>query len=289
MITKSMNIGRHDAAARRAFLWTALSVLLLTGIARAESHGFVGVLFGANSVEVAFDMAGTLERVHVGMGDRVERGQLIATLRDDALRGELAQARAELRAARAGVEAAAADLAEAENRHARRAGLVDILSDEEIDALRNEVRRQQARRELASADSDAAAARVERLELELDRMSLRAPFAGSVAIVLRRAREGVAARQPVLRLVDAAEPWVRFAVPRSDARWLRLGAPIEIAVDGSERAYAGAIRHISPEVELASDTIFVEARVELGEFGFARAGDMVRVRQAPEALALRQP
>jgi multidrug resistance efflux pump len=93
--------------------------------------------------------------------------------------------------------------------------------------------------------------------------------------------ERVAAGHSVARLISAGELWVRFAVPSAEARRIHPGGPVRVAPDGAgDHSRAGEIRRVAPEIDPATDMVFVEAVLEVEPSGAAPllAGEIVRVQ-----------
>jgi len=110
---------------------------------------------------------------------------------------------------------------------------------------------------------------VARLELELH--SVRAPFAGMVALVRGRPGEWVQPGAPVVRLVaiDRLRAW-GFA-PAAAADALKLGAAVRFTPETTDQPaaggaapqeFAGEIGFISPEIDPATHQVRVWARID---------------------------
>jgi len=120
--------------------------------------------------------------VAVQNGDYVEKGDVLARLRDDQYRERLRQAESELKIARAGAKRARATLKElqAQLKRTERLAESQYESEQQLEGLR-------ARVQGAEADVDEAEARVEQAEATVDERRsdlretvIRAPFSGYV-------------------------------------------------------------------------------------------------------------
>ncbi len=147
----------------------------------------MGRVTARETVDLAFEVGGTLRRLLPQEGAPVRRGETIAQLRLDAF--ERAVARAELQH-----EMAAREAARAHDLAARR-------SAPETRAEDTETARDLA--EVALRDARAA----------LDDAKLTAPFDGMVATRLAPEHGSVAPGQPVVRLHDLSEMRVKIAIP----------------------------------------------------------------------------
>jgi macrolide-specific efflux system membrane fusion protein len=231
-------------------------------------------------VDVSAEVSGVVREVRVGLGDRVESGQLLVSLASGEARSEAEQARAALETAKARAAQARAALDDVERILERRRAAAEVFSREEIQAI--ETRRDVARAELEAARSTVAErdAAVREVERRLAALEVRAPFAGAVTACLLDVGARVAAGQGVVRLISADELWVRFAVPSGQSRWLGPGRRVRVVPDGeAAAARAGEVRRVAPEIDPATDMVFVEARLDPGTGDAPRllAGEVVRV------------
>jgi RND family efflux transporter MFP subunit len=114
---------------------------------------FTGTLFPKSQFTVAPKIAGRLEKLLVNIGDRVNRGDLIALLDDDEYFQQVEQARAELDVATANVEEclSALNVAEREFERVRTLREKGISSESELDAAQAQYNAQEAKYRVALA------------------------------------------------------------------------------------------------------------------------------------------
>ena len=139
------------------------------------------VAYPGAEVVVGAELPGTLVRLLVEEKDAVRKGQLIAELRADDLRAELAEARARVDEAEADIRFAEVDLGRAERLLAEKVGTPEAADR----ARRN--------RDAAYARRETALASVRRLEAVLAKTRIVAPIDGVVItrfVQRRRARRG---------------------------------------------------------------------------------------------------
>lgn len=266
---------------RAAVLLLALLPGHSTSAPAPRDDGYLGVLFAQEGVDVSAEVAGVVREVHVGLGDRVEAQQVLVSLGSEDLGSEADQARAALETAKARVAQAQAGLDEVERLLERRRAAEEVFSREEVQAI-------ETRRDVAKAECEAARSTVaerestlRELERKVKALDVRAPFAGAVTVCRLDVGARVKAGESMVRLISADDLWVRFAVPSGESRWLRAGRAIRIVPDGDATAACGGeIRRVAPEIDPATDMVFVEGVVEAGGEGAPRllAGEIVRVR-----------
>ncbi|MEE4348639.1 MAG: efflux RND transporter periplasmic adaptor subunit [Pacificimonas sp.] len=148
---------------------------------------FFGQVRARETVDLSFDVGGTMVLLVPEEGERVSRDDLLASLDLDPF--ERAVERAELALAMA----------------TREAERTATLADRQVGAV--------ARAEDAATARDMAAVALRDARAALADASLRAPFDGLVAVRITPAFSAVSPGQPILRLHDLSELRVEFALP----------------------------------------------------------------------------
>lgn len=247
-----------------------------------QQPGYLGVVVARESVDVAAEVAGRVESVVVRPGDRVERGDLVARLDRRELAQGLVMAEASLSAVEAEVERSRVELQEARTRYERRAKIPDTFSREELAAAELEMQTAEAAHQAAVARANEQKARVGQLRDGLQRTDVRAPFGGTVALRYLDPGATAAAGSPLVRLITSDELLVRFAVPPEEAAALGEGAAVDIALETTGGTVPGQVVQVSPEIDSASQMVFMEARLASQQAGGSpvRSGLVARVHPA---------
>jgi multidrug efflux system membrane fusion protein len=134
-----------------------------------EWDEYMGRFEAVESVEVRARVGGYLEQVNFRDGAHVGKGDLLFVIDPRPYRAELARARGDLSQVRARLALAKTDLARAERLFARR-----VLSEEELDARRKNLRE-------AGAAIQSAQAAMAMAKLNLDFTEVRAPIGGRIS------------------------------------------------------------------------------------------------------------
>ncbi len=245
-----------------------------------DEPGFLGVLLPRQSVDVASEVEGRLIAIHVREGDRVRRGQTVATLDRGQIQRDLEMAQASLRAAEAEVARRRVELKEADNRLSRRLVIPESFPKEEIQQAELQKQASQADLESALARSAEQRARVAQVQGRVARSDVRASADGTVS---RRYLEPGALTgpgQPILRLISAGDLIVRFAVPPERARSLAAGQRVEVRMEGLP--LPATLEQVSPEVDPPSGMVLLVAALDPvpGAGGRVKPGSTVRVHFA---------
>jgi multidrug efflux pump subunit AcrA (membrane-fusion protein) len=116
---------------------------------------------------------------------------------------------------------------------------------------------EQARLEVAEQQ-----AVVDRIESDLRKTVIRAPFSGYVVQRLTEIGEWVAAGGPIAEMVDIHAVLVRVDVPEDAMPYVAVGQSARVQVDALRRAFSGNIRHVIRQGEERARTFPVEVEVD---------------------------
>jgi RND family efflux transporter MFP subunit len=239
----------------------------------AAVHRLPGVIAARSQADLGFRVGGKLLTRPVEVGDRIEAGEVVATLDETDLRLELEAAEAELDAARIALEKAEIDLERVTSLESR-----GWASDKAADDMTVAVEAQRAR--LLQAERS--------VELARNRMSyatLHADASGVVTATPVEAGQVVAVGQTVVQVArDGARDAV-VAVPEAMLDGLEdVEASVELWSDPG-RSLPASLRELSPVADAATRTF--EARFALPEGADAALGMSVTVSLAEDSGAPR--
>jgi cobalt-zinc-cadmium efflux system membrane fusion protein len=200
--------------------------------------------------------------VHVRIGDRVPRGQLLVTLQSEqasAARAEYAKAGAELKA-----HASAARYARAALERAERLLELKAVSRQEVERARVDSEEADAARVQAQADVQRAEDTLTHLGVSeaAGEMEVRAPIAG--VVLSRDAAPGsvVDAGAPLVTVTDPTTLWLDIAATERVAPLLRRGSRVQFAVpELLPRTFDATIENVGGALDPATRTLPVHAVV----------------------------
>lgn len=247
--------------------------------AGAATKGWIGVVVAAESVDVTAESPGRLIAVEVGIGDVVRAGQRLAVLDTRALAQEMEMARSALTAAQAEERRAADEAAEAEARQARRQQSPELFSAEDLAEVALRAKTARSTLEVARARVAEQQARLRQLAANSAKSEVRAPFSGRVAERFVDAGALVGPGTAVVRLISSGDVLIRAAVPPQEAKGLAVGDAIVAQVRTQGARAEGTVSRIAPELDAASQMVFIEARLAPGRAGEIQAGAVVEVRR----------
>jgi membrane fusion protein (multidrug efflux system) len=201
-----------------------------------EGLALVGQLEADESVMLRAETSGIVESVEFREGQEVAAGAVLFRLR-------AAEQRARLREAEAQV----------------------VLTDEawkRAQALAGEKVVSAAEVDQARANRDAAHARVDLARVVLDRMTIRAPFAGMLGPRLVSPGDRVTDETDLVQIDAVANLKLAFPVPEPIVEWVRPGMPFTLSVAPfPDEQFAGAVYFVAPALDPRNRQLLLKGRV----------------------------
>lgn len=237
-----------------------------------DVSSFTGTVEARIDQPLAFRVGGKLAERGVDVGDRVERGDVVARLDAADYRHALRAAAAEVRAAEAEAERAAADLVRAselrDKGHASQAGF-------------------EAAKAAAAAAREALEAARERQALaenELAYAELKADADGVVTAVLAEPGQVVSAGQSVVSIARDGDREAEVAIPEGRLAGLKEAAAAVTLWALPGETFKAELRELAPGADPAARTFRARFRIEDPK-GLARLGMTATVHLSRETSA----
>lgn len=228
-----------------------------------------GVLQAQTRVDVGAQVSGQIKALHVQLGQRVRRGELLVSLDPELAQADVTQAEAALAQQRALLESRQVDISAArrEVERQKRLAAAGATAGQELERATDELAK-------LEADAKGQGATLQRLQAELTRTQLRlgytritAPMDGVVVSLPVQVGQTVIAIQitPVmLTLADLDTITVRTRVPEADIQSIRAGQVARFTtLSGEARRYEGKVRVIQPIPERAGNAVFYNVLFEV--------------------------
>ena len=203
------------------------------GVVRiGESHAsgamaeYVGNVEGAASVDVSFGTVGRVATLRVKEGDKVAKGQVIATMENTA--------------AASSYEAAKATLSRAEDGYRRAKMVYDKGSLPEVKWIEVQTQLNQARSLYEVAQKN------------LTDCNLRAPMSATVGKRYVEVGATVSPMQPVVRLIDLTQLCVKMSVPEADITNIGKGDTVDVTVNAADSL---RLKGVVDEKDITADAV----------------------------------
>jgi RND family efflux transporter MFP subunit len=228
---------------------------------------FVAVLLPPQMADLMQRAQGRVTRVHVKVGQRVSKGDLLVELDQRDRQQDLRLAQAALKAAKAQAGAAGAAARGAAQLAKRQGGTVtvggkqiDIVAAADIEQAKAQAGVAGGHAAAAAADVGVMQERVNQAQLALEETRVSAPFDGIVTQILFESGTMVNPGDVVARVIDSGPGWrTRIAVPEEFGAMVRGAKRAQIKFD-NRMAFAD-IAQRSVEVDPASRTFMLEGTI----------------------------
>ena len=236
------------------------------------SNTRAGTVKPCRRAKLAPTMGGQISRLLVKKGQRVKAHQILLELWDKDLQAQLRLAQEQLATAQTQeVQACVqADLAAKEAGRARQLMEKGFISPEGLDQKVSAAKVSRAGCEVAHSQIDQSRSRIALAKATMQRMVLRAPFAGIVADISGELGEYATPSPPGIQtlpaidLIDDSCMFVSAPIDEVDAANIKAGQEARITLDAIKgKSFAGKVRRIAPYVlELEKQARTVEVEVE---------------------------
>ena len=210
----------------------------------------------ARVVDMAAETDGRIEYVGVDRGTNVDKNAVIVRLDERDRKARLAQAEATVR-----------------QREVEYQGRLKLKGESYVS---------EAQLQEAIAQLEAAKTELKRAQLDLEYMTIRAPFDGALQERHVEVGDFVKAGDPIARFVDNRKIIVTANVSEFDAGYVKSGQKAQAQLATGETVH-GSIRYVAPVADKATRTFTVELEVDNSDGGL-RAGGTAELRVPAERV-----
>ena len=229
----------------------------------------VGNLIGAQTVEAGPKVAGRLETVSVRLGDRVTRGQTIATVEDREIQEQVKQAKASYDVSAATIRQREADLRLAQTNLDRSRNLFErqLIPKQTFDDTDSRYQAAVAQLDLARAQFAQAQARLDELKINLSNTNITSPVSGFVGKRSLDPGAWVTPNAPFISVVDIGIVRLVANIVEKDIRRITSGLAADVQVDAYPgEKFVGHVAHIAPVLDPATRTGQIEVEIANANF-----------------------
>jgi RND family efflux transporter MFP subunit len=237
-------------------------------------------------VDVMAKVSGYIREIKVDIGDRVQEGQLLATLEIPEMQDDLKRAEAAIEEANAELAAARDELRRAESAHDMAhlsfARIVEVSNSEkglvpqqEVDEIHSRDLVAEAQVSSAQSQVTACAQRIRVSQAEQARLKtmsqyavIAAPFTGVVTkryantgALIQAGTASQTQAMPVVRLSQNGLLRLALPVPESAVPTVHLGEPVDVRVAALHRSFLGRVARFADKVDQSTRTMQTEVDV----------------------------
>ena len=210
--------------------------------------GFVGTVYYQEVSDIASEVDGLVETVTFEEGKGVKKGEPLVRLNADLLQKTIQATRASYEKVIVDLEKVRIDLQRSERLYKD-----GLAPEQEYDEQRFRVRGQEKMVESLKAE-------MERLEAELVRKVIRAPFSGVVLQKRADIGEWLSPGSPVATIARSGVVDIIVNVPEEVLRFVVPGQPVQIESGGQE--ITGEVFTVIPKGDIATRTFPIKIRVQ---------------------------
>lgn len=249
-----------------------LQKIVLGDVEAAVSNTRAGTVKACRRAKMSPQAGGQIAKLRVKKGERVVAGQVLLELWDDDLHAQENLAQEQLKVSQSRVQEVCG-LADAAQRDAARSQELlnkGFISAQLLDKAVTEAAARKASCASARGDIEQSKSRIRMAQATMQRMTLRAPFAGVVADISGELGEYATPSPPgiltipAIDLIDDSCLYVSAPIDEVDAGKLKVGQISRITLDAIKgRHFTGKVRRIAPYVlDLEKQARTVEVEVE---------------------------
>ncbi len=263
----------------------AVAVAPVTQGPIVDIREFTGSLRASDAFTVAPKISGRIARIHVDIGDRVQRGAIMVEFDDAEFRQAVAVAEASLAVARAELRRAESEaaLATRELQRTQQLSQRNLVSEGELDTARARADSQQAAVAVAAARVQEREAALLTEQVRLSYTVVRADWNGGLDSRLVGDREvnagdTVSANAALLTVLGVERLIAVAYASERDYPLLAVGQTVSVVADAlPEREFAGVIARIAPRFQEVSRQARFEVTVT-NEDELLKPGMFITVR-----------
>ncbi|MBR9844658.1 MAG: efflux RND transporter periplasmic adaptor subunit [Algicola sp.] len=192
-----------------------------------------GKIQATNSADLSTRMMGYINKVHVNVGDKVSKGQLLVSINNADLQAKKAQVNAGITEAKAAFNNAQKDY----NR------FLNLFADNS--ASQKELDDMTARFEMAKARLEAANQMKNEVNAQFAYSNITAPFNGTITGKI--AEEGNMANpgEPLIRMETPSDFEVMAMVPETEISEIKTGTTVDVLVKSINETIKGKVKEVS--------------------------------------------
>ena len=249
---------------RRPFGDAPAPQVTTTAAAKADIDDTVlatGTIEAAKLVSVGAQVTGVLTRLHVALGDRVTKGQLIAEIDSSTQQNELRKAEAGVLSVRAQRTSKQALLRQTGLAAARLKALVAIDAGSQADLESADALLATTQADIASLDAQLAQAELTRdtAKVNVGYARVTAPIDGTVVAVVTEQGQTINSNQSAPTIVKLAQldtMSIKAQISEADVPRVRVGMPVSFTLLGDpDTRYQAVLKRVEPgPTTLATDT-----------------------------------
>ncbi|MBN2693643.1 efflux RND transporter periplasmic adaptor subunit [bacterium] len=210
---------------------------------------FSGMAMPQEQAKISFKIPGTIKKIHVKVGDKVVKNQVLAELDSQIYQLQLQEA------------IAAQNNVEAQAKHAESAYKRVLALYENQHASKNDLESARTSFEMSRAGIKTVQTKIQQAQLQIEYAKIKAPDNGEVAYVIGKENENTGAGYPVVVINYGAKVEIEIGVPESLINLVEMNSDVDVLFDSfPEKIFKGKISKIgiSPQQNAPTFPVTIE-------------------------------
>jgi RND family efflux transporter MFP subunit len=262
------------------------AVVAVTRDTLASSLTIAGQFQPYQEVDLHAKVSGYIRWIKVDIGDRVQRGEVLATLEVPELMDQLQGAQADVRHSQSEITRAQSEVVSAQSTysalHAEYTRLAEaskqkpgLIAEQELDDARAKDQQSAAqigvaKASLASMEQQLGVSRAtsSRFQTLSKYEQIIAPFTGVVTMryadtgsLIQAGQDSNTQTLPVVQVAQSDLLRLRMPVPENDVPYIKVGGAVVVKVDATGRTFAGKVIRFSRALDTNTRTMLTEVDV----------------------------
>ena len=223
--------------------------------------GYIGVLAPRATNEIKSPISKAAITLKVRLGDKVKKGQVLASFDPKELKQELEIQKSTLRKAGADISKAngaarsAGALCDADTK-AYKAG---VGSKSAMDNSCGHYQEAVAEVSSMSASYETQKKTIDKLKDTITNTTLPSPIDGRVGFIAVNQGDSVEDGHLVMRIDSVDNPIIKFAIPSDEATRLKEGDHVDVMIKGRDKPLDGAVSEVEPGIDATAQMIIARA------------------------------
>lgn len=228
-----------------------------------------GKLEAKQYVDVGTQVSGQLKKIHVDIGDTVQKGQLLAEIDPRVYQAQVEAGEAKLNSLRAQLNQQKAEAVLAEQNLKRNQNLIAVNA-----VSQQALQETESQAAVAKAQVDSIAAQIQETQSNLKASQtnlgftkIYAPMDGTVTTLPTKEGQTLNANQTtptVMQVANLDTMTVRAQVAEADVNRLKENMPAYFTTLGdSEQRWQGTVRQIQPSPEIVNDVVLYDVLIDV--------------------------
>ncbi len=230
-----------------------------------------GKLEASQQVDVGAQVSGQIQKMHVALGDRVKKGELIVEIDDLPQQNNVKDSEARLKNSISSKVAKEAQLINARINYERQKRLIKggATTQSDLDLAEANLKVLEAELEALTAQVDQAQIALDTANLNLSYTKIRSPIDGTIVAKIVKEGQTVNAVQSaptLVKIADLSMMTIKAQISEADITKVREGMRAYFTILGEpNRKYEAVLRQVEPATETFQNTLVGNTANNVGE------------------------